>query len=73
MSEQIPKEQIATCGEHKRVPFPSDGQENWHVPCPFCLVDALREIANGKGYYGAQAREYKQIAIAALLKTGAGL
>lgn len=28
--------------------------------------EALKKIANGEGYYGAQAREYKQIAKAAL-------
>lgn len=27
---------------------------------------ALEQIANGEGYYGAQAREYKEIAKAAL-------
>jgi hypothetical protein len=30
------------------------------------LLDALKEIANGEGYYGAQAREYKEIAKAAI-------
>lgn len=30
--------------------------------------EALERIANGDGYYGAQAREYKQIARAALGK-----
>ena len=32
------------------------------------LVAALQEIANGEGYYGQQAREYKLIARAALTK-----
>lgn len=30
------------------------------------LENALRQIANGEGYYGAQAKEYKDIARAAL-------
>lgn len=30
------------------------------------LEAALRQIANGEGYYGAQAKEYKDIARAAL-------
>jgi hypothetical protein len=30
------------------------------------LEKALKEIADGDGYYGQQAREYKQIAQAAL-------
>ena len=30
------------------------------------LETALRQIANGDGYYGAQAKEYKDIARAAL-------
>ena len=65
-------EEIATCGKHKRVSRLGE-QENWHVPCPFCLVDALRKIASGDGIYGAQAGEYKQIARAALRETGAGV
>jgi hypothetical protein len=36
--------------------------ERHHEPA----VEALRKIAVGDGYYGAQAREYKQIAVAAL-------
>jgi hypothetical protein len=32
------------------------------------LIEALKQIANGEGYYGAQAREYKEIARAALAK-----
>lgn len=68
----LTSETVTACS-HKRVPFPSEGQENWHVPCPWCLRDALRKIANGDGYYGAQAREYKEIAIGALKRTGAGL
>jgi len=30
------------------------------------LLAALKEIASGEGYYGAQAREYKEIAKAAI-------
>jgi len=33
------------------------------------LRQALQEIANGEGYYGMQAKEYKDIAKAALLQT----
>ncbi len=32
--------------------------------------DALRLIAVGRGYYGAQAREYKEIAAGALARLG---
>lgn len=32
------------------------------------MREALKQIANGEGYYGAQAREYKAIARAALAK-----
>lgn len=32
------------------------------------LLAALQAIANGEGYYGAQAREYKDIARAAIAK-----
>lgn len=31
--------------------------------------DALNEISAGEGYYGAQAREYKHVARAALSRT----
>jgi hypothetical protein len=32
------------------------------------LLAALKKIANGEGYYGAQAREYKEIAAIAIAK-----
>jgi hypothetical protein len=32
------------------------------------LIEALKQIANGDGYYGAQAREYKEIARAAIAR-----
>ncbi len=35
------------------------------------LVKGLRKIAIGEGYYGEQAREYKEIAKAALASVGA--
>jgi hypothetical protein len=36
------------------------------VNCHQELLDALRKIAAGEGYYGLQAREYKDIAKAAI-------
>ncbi len=36
------------------------------LPSERIAVEALAKIAVGKGYYGAQAKEYKEIAIAAL-------
>ena len=35
------------------------------------LLTALKQIANGEGYYGAQAAEYKAIARAAIAKAEA--
>ena len=68
-NDHLPAETVTACS-HKRVQFPSEGQEHWHVPCPWCLRDALEKIANGDGYYGEQAREYKQIAKDALRRAG---
>lgn len=34
------------------------------------LLEALKKISAGEGYYGLQAREYKQIARAALAIVG---
>jgi hypothetical protein len=34
------------------------------------LLAAIKRIANGEGYFGAQAREYKEIAKGALAATG---
>lgn len=36
------------------------------INCHEELMDALRKIAAGEGYYGLQAREYKDIAKAAV-------
>lgn len=36
------------------------------VNCHEELMDAMRKIAAGEGYYGLQAREYKDIAKAAI-------
>lgn len=36
----------------------------------YIMAQALRQIANGEGTYGAQAHEYKQIARAALANAG---
>lgn len=32
------------------------------------MLEALKQIARGEGYYGAQAREYKEIAALAIQK-----
>jgi hypothetical protein len=37
------------------------------INCHDELMDALRKIAAGEGYYGLQAREYKGIAKAAIV------
>ena len=36
----------------------------------YIMAEALRQIANGEGTYGAQANEYKQLARAALANAG---
>jgi hypothetical protein len=56
-----------------KTPNPAyDYDENGkHVESRFRILrDALRRIAAGEGYYGIQAREYKEIARTALAAVG---